>query len=84
MKTRSGRHPRIPGPTTLALFLLALTLTAPWAFAQDPDAITELRSQAEQGDPDAQFSLGCMYRSEDAAEAVRWYRLAADQGHVTA
>ncbi len=37
------------------------------------------------GDPVAQFSLGVMYDfgegvPEDDAEAVRWYRKAADQG----
>ena len=30
MKRRSDRHPRIPVATALALFLLALTLIAPW------------------------------------------------------
>ena len=47
--------------TTLAASLLALTLIAPWALGQDPDAIAELRRQAEQGDPQAQFNLGRMY-----------------------
>ena len=40
---------------------------------------------AEQGDAAAQFNLGVMYNNgrgvlKDEAEAVRWYRLAADQG----
>ena len=35
--------------TTLAGFLLKLTLIAPWTFGQDPDPITELRLAAEQG-----------------------------------
>ena len=66
-----------------------MTLIAPWALGQDPDPITEIRRLAEQGDVDAQFTLGVMYdRGEgvpqDDTEAVRWYRLAADQGHVTA
>lgn len=46
---------------------------------------------AEQGDADAdaQTSLGIMYDNrdgvaEDNAEAVRWYRKAAGQGHVEA
>ena len=71
--------------TTLAGSLLALTLIAPWALGQDPAPIAELRRQAEQGDPDAQSILGNMYRlgrgvPQDEAEAVRWYRLAAEQG----
>ena len=40
--------------TTLAVSVLALTLIAPWVLGQDPDLITEIRRQAEQGDVDAQ------------------------------
>ena len=41
-----------------------------------------LRSAAEQGDAEAQFNLGLMYEqgqgiTQDYAEALRWYRLAA-------
>jgi uncharacterized protein len=41
---------------------------------------------AEQGDAEAQFFLGIMYRfghgvPRDHAEAARWYRLAAEQGN---
>ena len=48
-----------------------------------------LRQAAEQGDAEAQFTLGARYESgrgvaQDAAVAVRWYRRAAQQGHVTA
>ena len=60
MKTRSDR-PRIPGAATLSASLLALTPVAPLALGQDTDAITEIRRQAEQGDPDAQFNLGVIY-----------------------
>ncbi len=43
------------------------------------------RLAADQGDADAQFNLGIMYENgrrvpQDETEAVRWYRLAADQG----
>ena len=74
---------RIPIAATLAGSLLALTLIAPWALGQDPAA--DLRRQAEQGDASAQFNLGLMYATgrgvpQDEAEAVRWSRLAADQG----
>ena len=42
-----------------------------------------------RGTPDAQNNLGVMYANgegvpEDDAEAVRWYRLAADQGDADA
>ena len=44
---------------------------------------------AEQGDADAQFRLGEMYKygrgiRQDGAEAVKWYRQAAEQGHAAA
>ena len=75
--------------TTLTVSVLALTLIAPWALGQDPDRIAEIRSRAEQGDPEAQFNLGDMYREgrgvlKDDAEAARWFRLAAEQGHAQA
>ncbi len=52
-------------------------------------AIRELRLLCEQGNADAQFSLGAMYRNglgvpQDYAEAVKWYRKAAEQGHAEA
>lgn len=44
---------------------------------------------AEQGDADAQYELGlCYFRGDkvhrDMSEAVRLYRLAAEQGHEEA
>ena len=44
---------------------------------------------AQQGDPHAQYVLGFMYDwgqgvPKDDAEAVRWFRLAAEQGNVKA
>ena len=70
--------------TTLALSMLALTLVAPGAFGQDPDTITGIRRQAEQGDADAQSNLGFMYNNGDGVpendvEAVKWFRLAAER-----
>ena len=51
--------------------------------------IQELKKKAEQGDVVAQFSLGDMYSygqgvPQDAAEAARWYRRAAEQGNGAA
>ena len=45
----------------------------------------DLLARAEAGDADAQAYLGAMYVAgrgvaQDHVEAVRWYRLAADQG----
>ena len=48
-------------------------------------ALQEWRPLAEQGYASAQYNLGQMYRNgqgvpQDDAEAVKWYRLAAEQG----
>ena len=47
------------------------------------------RQLADQGNGNAQFSLGTIYEkgrgvAQDCAEAANWYRLAANQGHPTA
>mgnify|MGYP001115840264 CR=1 FL=1 len=49
----------------------------------------DLRARAEQGDAEAQLTLGGMYFAgqgvaEDAVEGVRWWRQAAEQGHLAA
>ena len=63
-----------------------------------PDRIAEIRRRAEQGDVDAQFTLGTLYSfsqilfansgrvgpESDPAEAAKWYRLAAEQGFAPA
>jgi len=46
----------------------------------------KLRDRAEAGNPDAQYSLGCVYYDGDGVEqdydeALKWYRLAAAQNH---
>ena len=86
----------------VALALLATLPGAPVAEGQTFDeavaaygrgdyatAVRGFLVHAEQGDADAQFSLGFMYGNgdgvlKDEAEAVRWYRLAAEQGHAGA
>ena len=51
----------------------------------EPDFhFTGLRARAQKGQADAQYSLGNRYArgegvAQDDAEAVRWYRLAAEQ-----
>ena len=52
-------------------------------------AYKEWKALAEQGDAEAQFGLGLMYRNgqgvtQDDKEAVKWYRLAAEQGYADA
>ena len=51
--------------------------------------IKQLRVKAEQGDANAQNSLGWMYNwgkgiAQNFQEAVKWYRLAAEQGYASA
>tara|TARA_B100000315_G_scaffold196176_1_gene187254 strand:- start:128 stop:496 length:369 start_codon:yes stop_codon:yes gene_type:complete len=52
-------------------------------------ALRELRPLAEQGDAQAQYSLGLMYEkgqgvARDDAQALKWYRKAVEQGHADA
>ena len=52
-------------------------------------ALGEWRPLAEQGDAQAQFTLGEMYGmghgvAQDYGETVRWFRLAAEQGYTPA
>ena len=61
-------------------FVAVVVLVALAACAPEVD---ELRTRAERGDVVAQLLLGDMYDNgegvaQDAVEAVRWYRLAAD------
>jgi TPR repeat protein len=58
------------------------------ARAQKPTPVTdpalqELMAKAEKGDPEAQVALGLKYYGlRNYAEAVEWYRKAADQGNA--
>lgn len=76
----------------MALAAAALDTSGSLAYAETvvPVELRELRSAAEGGDPIAQFCLGNRYYSEwhkDPArdtEALKWFRLAADQGNARA
>ena len=76
----------VPGPATAGPFEDGGT-----AFLKN-DYVTALplwRSLADQGNAGAQNNLGFMYRfsvgvPQDYAEAVRWYRKAAEQGDADA
>lgn len=66
---------------TVALAMLVLP-----AFSQAP-SVAELKQQAEQGNPAAQFGLGGMYLvgeglPQNYGEAAKWFRMAADQGYA--
>ncbi len=78
----------------LALAGMVVVLVGGTPFAQTREAaqddfIESLRTRANAGDADAQFSLGVMYDvgrgvPQDDVEAVVWYRQAAEQGHASA
>ena len=51
--------------------------------------LLECETAAQQGDSEAQFRLGAVYLlgagvPRDGKEGIKWYRLAAEQGHVKA
>ncbi|MDD5581574.1 MAG: SEL1-like repeat protein [Methylobacter sp.] len=60
-------------------------LTAP----ESEDKIAQLQREAQDGDPDAQYSLAYLYENglglpKDEAKALELYQKAADQGHSDA
>jgi len=62
------------------------------AYAADPlleDVLMNVMVLAEQGDAESQYNLALMYErgdivTQDYKEAVKWYRLAAEQEYVFA
>ena len=70
---------------TIAAIALVLGLALPaWA-----DNASGVRTLAEQGDPEAQFVLGTMYRDgqgveKDLTETLKWWEKAAEAGYVDA
>ncbi len=72
---------------SLPIITLLLLLCSP-GFSQPPDLV-ETRQLAEEGDAIAQLTLGAMYATgegvpENDAEAVKWFSMAATQGHEAA
>ena len=71
---------------TIAVLVGSMGMSASGDYAT---ALRELQPLAEQGDADAQSSLGWMYDTgrgvpKDRKTAVKWYKLAAEQGHAFA
>jgi TPR repeat protein len=69
--------------------IIALALVVGLAPPTWADSAAAVQTLAKQGDAKAQFALGTMYRdgqgvARDYAEALRWWRKAADQGVVDA
>ena len=60
-----------------------------WGRGDYQTAISEWRGPADKGDADAQFNLGQAYKlgrgvPQDLVQAEKWYKQAADQGHLQA
>ena len=69
----------------VAVFLLLATLGCGEGGQVQPETADALRARAEQGDAEAQVSLGVKYGNgdgvaEDNAEAARWFRLGGGPG----
>ena len=88
----TDRHARL---TALAVIALATWNTAACATVElTPEEIrsigsADLRARAGQGDLTAQVALGDLFAAgdgvpQDEAEALRWYRMATDQGSTEA
>ncbi|MGD1997335.1 MAG: hypothetical protein PVJ92_00290 [Candidatus Dependentiae bacterium] len=69
------------------VLIVGISLSAPTnRLAAASDDLEAVRARALGGDADAQFKLGVMYEfgrgvAECKTEAVKWWRMAADQGH---
>ena len=81
------------------VFLICTLFTNAWgltnydrcveAYYYDKDFINAYNICKEVGEPNAQFIIGEMYYyglgvKEDHAEAIIWFRKAAEQGHIGA
>lgn len=74
--------------TSVLIFvmLFGCLITAP-SFAEDNVSLQDVIHKAEQGDADAQNSLGLKYAkgegiSKDYKEATKWFKKAAEQGNA--
>jgi TPR repeat protein len=68
---------------------LALCLLQSASYAYASQDLTDIRRMAEQGNADAQFSLAVAYDqgfvvTRYTAQAVGWFRKAAEKGNVAA
>ena len=71
------------------ILLLTLALFLTGAIGGCGANTKKLRTDAEQGNAAAQFTLGVKYRTgqgvpQDNKTAAKWYRLAAEQGYANA
>ncbi|MBN4055752.1 sel1 repeat family protein [bacterium AH-315-J23] len=69
--------------TIVASSLASISVNAQ---VSDEELFQSTLQKAKAGDADAQYTLGYKYTHDrwDETEAVKWYRLAAEQGHAPA
>lgn len=74
-------------PRSASSICACVTFVLAAAGASAAQSLSELRSAADRGDPDAQFALGGIYKNGQGItrsfpDALLWYRKAAEQGHA--
>ena len=95
VREKSGRKSKNPLLLIIGFIGLLLLLSIVMLSNQDsdntdnPSTLESIVSDAEGGDASAQIGLGEMYFRGDGVaqnfgEAIKWFRLAADQGHADA
>jgi hypothetical protein len=75
--------------STTSFAILSALLSVPEAYAMDEMDEIEKKNPhlvrlADQGDPDAQYALGMMYRGKNDELTIKYFKPAADQGHTEA
>ena len=79
-----ARHLALHTVAIAGIDLLALGLAGCSQEPDQPQTLAELRAEAEAGDAGSLWMLGSRYQFVDDAEAVTWYRKAAEQGPALA
>ena len=75
--------------TTFYLLIIFMVVMSIIEASKKNERISNLVSDAEQGNADVQYNLGLMYRvgagiPQNYKEAVKWFRKAAEQGNADA
>ena len=75
--------------TLVLLVFLSNFVSVSSSLGAEPPNLAETRSLAEQGDAEAQFNLGSIYKKgngvpKESEKAMEWYLKAAEQGYAEA
>ena len=71
---------------TASIIILIVLVLPGYLFGEN---ISEYKTAAESGDPEAQYRIGKLYLTSDGAQrdymkALEWFRKAAEQGYAPA